>query len=160
MRDATVRFGRAFAGPLGRREADASDSEAVVRATLGGMPPKRKRAGRAEDEVEVLDPEVVLKEVRRCRALLAAAAPVDETTVDLSGMRVVQEMGGDAVALAVERLFVAAAESIARGESFKFDVPSRSASNQAYVAALDRIVLRANTSERSFANVSQTRKTG
>ena len=125
------------------------------------MPPKRKRkGGGGEDEqTEVLDPEVVLKEVRRCRAALAAAAPVDESAVDMTGMRVVKEMDGDAVALAVERLFVAAAESIARGESFKFDVPSRSASNQAYVAALDRIVLRANTSERSFANVGQTRKT-
>jgi len=120
------------------------------------MPPRKKRK---EDEPENLDPEVVLKEVRRCRALLKAAAPVDESAVDMSGMRVVKEMDGDAVSAAIEALFVAAAESIARGESFKFDVPSRSASNQAYVKELDRIVLRANTSERSFANVGQVRKT-
>ena len=49
--------------------------------------------------------------------------------------------------------------SILAGRSYKFDVPSRAAGNQAYVPELDRIVLKQNTSERSFANVGQVRKT-
>ncbi|KAH8076286.1 DNA topoisomerase VI subunit A [Aureococcus anophagefferens] len=123
------------------------------------MAPKKKQKKAAAPEAEILDPEVVLKEVRRCRALLATQKPVDMSTVDLSGMRVVDAMPADDVAYALEALFVAAAESIMRGESFKFDVPSRSATNQHYVRELDRIVLKHNTSERSFTNVGQVRKT-
>ena len=123
------------------------------------MSARKKAKKSARDETEVLDPEIVLKEVRRCRALLKSAKAPDLSQVDLSGMRVVEDMDGDDVAYAIEALFVAAAESIMRGESFKFDVPSRSASNQRYVAELDRIVLRENSSERSFTNVGQVRKT-
>ena len=123
------------------------------------MSARKKAKKSARDETEVLDPEFVLKEVRRCRALLKSAKAPDLSQVDLSGMRVVEDMDGDDVAYAIEALFVAAAESIMRGESFKFDVPSRSASNQRYVAELDRIVLRENSSERSFTNVGQVRKT-
>ncbi|KAK7235846.1 ATP-hydrolyzing type II DNA topoisomerase [Aureococcus anophagefferens] len=123
------------------------------------MAPKKKQKKAAAPEAEILDPEVVLKEVRRCRALLATQKPVDMSTVDLSGMRVVDAMPADDVAYAIEALFVAAAESIMRGESFKFDVPSRSATNQHYVRELDRIVLKHNASERSFTNVGQVRKT-
>ncbi|KAH8096047.1 hypothetical protein JL720_3394 [Aureococcus anophagefferens] len=85
------------------------------------MAPKKKQKKAAAPEAEILDPEVVLKEVRR--------------------------------------RFRRRAESIMRGESFKFDVPSRSATNQRYVRELDRIVLKHNTSERSFTNVGQVRKT-
>mmetsp|Transcript_14114 Transcript_14114/g.42068 ORF Transcript_14114/g.42068 Transcript_14114/m.42068 type:complete len:406 (-) Transcript_14114:20-1237(-) len=121
------------------------------------MPPRKKP--KKAQEKEILDPDVVLKEVRRCRELLARAAPRDASAVDLSGMRVVQDMPGEDVALAIEELFVACAESILAGKSYKFDVPSRAAGNQQYIPELDRIVLKDNTSERSFANVGQVRKT-
>ena len=124
----------------------------------GVMAPKKKKA-RPQDKVEILDPDIVLKEVRRCRALLEKAKPRDESCVDLSAYRVVKEMTGDSVAKEIHELFLKCAESILGGRSFKFDVPSRAAANQHYVPELDRIVLKDNTSERSFANVSQVRKT-
>ncbi len=124
------------------------------------MAPKKKKARQQRPlENEILDPEIVLKEVRRCKALLEKQKPVDESTVDLSAYRVVKEMTGDKVAKEIHDLFLKCAESILAGNSFKFDVPSRAAGNQHYVPELDRIVLKQNTSERSFANVSQVRKT-
>jgi len=126
---------------------------------------KKKRPRGGEDGAEDLAPEVVLREVRRCRAAMredaapAAAKEEDEEALDLSRYRVVQEMAPEAVAVEIERLFVKAAESILKGEAFSFSVPSRSASNQAYVPSLDRVVLKANASERSFANANQVRKT-
>ena len=66
------------------------------------MAPKKKQKKAAAPEAEILDPEVVLKEVRRCRALLATQKPVDMSTVDLSGMRVVDAMPADDVAYAIE----------------------------------------------------------
>ena len=116
-----------------------------------GMAPRKKKA-----KVVAQDVDTVLKEVRRVRAQ-QSVKPKEE--VDLTGVRVVSEMTAQEVTLSIEELFVLAAESIMKGESFKFEVPSRSASNQAYIPALDRVVLKANTSERSFANVSQSRKT-
>jgi len=121
------------------------------------MPPRAKKA--RKDAPEILDPEIVLKEVRRCRAALAAATPIDARDVDLSAFRVVEDMAGDAVAGEIEKLFVECARTILAGASYKFDVPSRAAGNQHYVPELDRIVLKDNTSERSFASVNQTRKT-
>lgn len=115
------------------------------------MAPKKKKA-----KVVAQDVDTVLKEVRRVRSQ-QSVKPKEE--VDLTGVRVVSEMTAQEVTLSIEELFVLAAESIMKGESFKFEVPSRSASNQAYIPALDRVVLKANTSERSFANVSQSRKT-
>ncbi len=124
------------------------------------MAPKKKKARQQRPlENEILDPEIVLKEVRRCKALLDKQKPIDESTVDLSAYRVVKEMTGDKVAKEIHDLFLKCAESILAGNSFKFDVPSRAAGNQHYVPELDRIVLKQNTSERSFANVSQVRKT-
>ncbi len=124
------------------------------------MAPKKKKARQQRPlENEILDPEIVLKEVRRCKALLSKQKPIDESTVDLSAYRVVKEMTGDKVAKEIHDLFLKCAESILAGNSFKFDVPSRAAGNQHYVPELDRIVLKQNTSERSFANVSQVRKT-
>ena len=52
------------------------------------MPPKKKTK-RGAHEPENLDPDVVLKEVRRCRDLLARQPPRDLSKVDLSGMRIV-----------------------------------------------------------------------
>ena len=124
------------------------------------MAPKKKKARQQRPlENEILDPEIVLKEVRRCKALLEKQKPIDESTVDLSAYRVVKEMTGDRVAKEIHDLFLKCTESILAGNSFKFDVPSRAAGNQHYVPELDRIVLKQNTSERSFANVSQVRKT-
>lgn len=116
------------------------------------MAPKKKKA-----KVVPQDVDTVLKEVRRVRSLQQAAKPTEH--VDLTGVRVVSEMTAQEVTLSIEELFVLAAESILKGESFKFEVPSRSASNQTYIAALDRVVLKANSSERSFANAAQSRKT-
>ena len=57
------------------------------------MAPKKKKARQQRPlENEILDPEIVLKEVRRCKALLEKQKPVDESTVDLSAYRVVKEM--------------------------------------------------------------------
>lgn len=101
-------------------------------SSSGGKKKKQKTGG---GRGEILDPDIVLKEVRRCRELMVKEKPKDMSKVDLSGMRVVSEMEGEAVAVAIEELFVRAAESIMKGESFKFDVPSRSASNQARASA-------------------------
>ena len=50
-------------------------------------------------------------------------------------------------------------ESIMKGEAFRYDVPTRSASNQEYIAELDRNVLGDKMSVRQFLNTSHVRKT-
>ncbi|KAJ8612379.1 hypothetical protein CTAYLR_007948 [Chrysophaeum taylorii] len=121
-------------------------------------PPKRKKA--TPPTTVTTNADEVLAAVRREReSRRAADGTVPAASLDMSGLRVVQEMGSEEVGEAIEELFVAAAESIARKESYSFAVPSRSASNQAYVPELDRVVLKANSSKRSLANVGQARKT-
>jgi meiotic recombination protein SPO11 len=143
-----------------RQRKEPQRKRAAAHRSRSAMAPKKKKARQQRPlENEILDPEIVLKEVRRCKALLEKQKPIDESTVDLSAYRVVKEMTGDKVAKEIHDLFLKCAESILAGNSFKFDVPSRAAGNQHYVPELDRIVLKQNTSERSFANVSQVRKT-
>ena len=80
------------------------------------MAPKKKKARQQRPpENEILDPEIVLKEVRRCKALLEKQKPIDESTVDLSAYRVVKEMTGDRVAKEIHGLFLKCAESILAG---------------------------------------------
>lgn len=124
----------------------------------------KKGSKRSRDEGTLtatsFDVSEILRRVRSAKteAEVTWSSHSDEA-VDLTGLRIVSDMSGREVGVAIEKIFVEAAESIARGESYSFSVPSRSASNQAYIAALDRVVLKANASERSLANVGQARKT-
>jgi len=120
---------------------------------------RKRRADELAARLSPADIDLVLREVRRVRKETESAVEPSTDLIDFEGVRTVRDMEGEEVALAIEKLFVEAAESIARGESFKYAVPSRAASNQRYIAELDRVVLHDNTSDRSFTNVSQVRKT-
>ena len=49
--------------------------------------------------------------------------------------------------------------SVLAGKGFSYSIPSRASSNQMYIEALDRIVLKANMKERAFASTKEVRKT-
>uniref|UniRef100_A0A7S3K6B4 DNA topoisomerase (ATP-hydrolyzing) n=1 Tax=Aureoumbra lagunensis TaxID=44058 RepID=A0A7S3K6B4_9STRA len=108
------------------------------------------------------DHDKIMHEIRQCREELKAKkiAPAEiAKAIDMSEMHIVTDMQSEEVALAIETLFVDAVESIIRGESFSFAVPSRSAGNQIYISALDQVVLKTNVAERSFVHAKQVRKT-
>ena len=123
------------------------------------------------------DADTVLSQVRKLREKQGAAKPAEGPST-LSNVREVSEMPAEVVVAEIERLvrahasvcafvcadrsrpqFAEALETIMQGNSFSFQVPSKAASNQEYIAALDRNVLRDKTSERQFLNVNQARKT-
>ena len=119
------------------------------------------------------DADAVLSQVRKLREKQGAAKPAEGPST-LSNVREVSEMPAEVVVAEIERLvrahasvcafvcadrsrpqFAEALETIMQGNSFSFQVPSKAASNQEYIAALDRNVLRDKTSERQFLNVNQ-----
>ena len=76
-----------------------------------------------------------------------------------SGVREVAETGPVAVQRRIEHIVAEVARSILEGHGFAYAVPNRGASNQMYIAELDRIVLRDKLSVRPFVGTSTVRKT-
>ena len=69
----------------------------------------------------------------------------------------VVDKDADAVLDEIEASIFQVAITILEGEGFAFDVPSRAKGNQAYVADLDRIVLKDAVSKRPFASTQTCR---
>ena len=70
---------------------------------------------------------------------------------------VVDREGGE-IAAAIEQVMLAVARSVMRGDGFEYTLPSRGATDQVYVEALDRIVLKNKTTRAAFGTVSSVRK--
>ena len=62
------------------------------------------------------------------------------------------------VQASIENELIRIACSILDGAGFSYSVPNRGSTNQLYIPELDRIVLRAKSSDRPFANASSVRK--
>ena len=139
------------------------------------MPPKRA-GGKAPDEgvnnalKKLKDGrdgrtgsiDLVLAKVHALEAAVKRQPEIRKTLADLNlteAYREVVDLPGREVAAAIEQVMVAIAKNVLDGEGFGYSLPSRGANDQVYLDQLDRIVLKHNTSERSFTNVGQVRKT-
>lgn len=126
--------------------------------------PKSRPTSRADQLRTQLKPDAAILASLRdlyaaAQAAAAASTPLSLSDLPLSSScREVSDLPGSSVQLSIERAILSAARSVLSGQAFSFDVPSRSASNQLYVPALDRIVLRDKCSARPFANLSTVRK--
>lgn len=72
--------------------------------------------------------------------------------------REVVDKGTRSVMHQIEKLIANVASSVLAGAGLTYQVPSRSAHNQAYIAELDRIVLKESESARRFGDRSAVRK--
>ena len=99
----------------------------------------------------------ILRKVHELTQALVDASPSTTQTLanlNLLHAREVREMSPIEVVAEIERVIVTAVQSILRGESFEYTVPTRSAANQLYVPELDRIVLADKVSSRPFTNIA------
>ncbi|CAN8075159.1 unnamed protein product [Agarophyton chilense] len=126
-------------------------------ATARGRIAKRKTSNsNVPPTTEVMRPVLHLRDSMRQQ---------QQTRVTLSDMKLtgvlkeVLELAGDNVRRRIEEAMARIARSILEGHGFNYVLPTRSASNQLYVAELDRIVLKDKTTIRSFASTSSVRKT-
>ncbi|KAA8495293.1 DNA topoisomerase 6 subunit A [Porphyridium purpureum] len=124
------------------------------------MGPRKAGGGRADERAER---EVDLSAVRDLRKLQAvrqrsALSSVAQLVSFQHVVKEVQEMGATGVMQGVLSLCAHATDSIMKGEGFSLLVPSRSASNQMYIAELDRIVLKDKATARNFASQATVRK--
>lgn len=80
--------------------------------------------------------------------------------IGLSGVtKEVISMGGESVTSEIESIILQAAMTIMGSNGFSYSMPSRTSSNMAYVAELDRLVLKDKVLKRIFADASSARKT-
>lgn len=128
---------------------------------------KRRRKDSIDDEQPFknkLKPDASILETLKdfsTASSSSSSAPQALTLQDLTlpfRCREVADLSLSSVQSNIESLILKIAHSIISGQGFSFDVPSRSAANQLYVAELDRIVLKDKSSQRPFANISTVRK--
>ncbi|BAT95828.1 DNA topoisomerase 6 subunit [Vigna angularis] len=127
---------------------------------------KRRRKDSIDDEQPFknkLKPDASILETLKdfSTASSSSSVPHALTLQDLTlpfRCREVADLSLSSVQSNIESLILKIAHSIISGQGFSFDVPSRSAANQLYVAELDRIVLKDKSSQRPFANISTVRK--
>ena len=140
--------------------SSAASSSAASSSSAGA---KRKRA-----EVKpAADRDAVLKKIGKLRNQLQKAPEGAAMMADLplatrakyENTREVCDMERMDVLRSIEAVAMAAVAQILSGGSFALDVPNRSRGNQLYVSELDRLVLKDQTSKRSFLSVAQVRKT-
>ena len=122
-------------------------------------------AGKKVDDRDIpaADAGLVLAKVR---ALVVASRAKEASLgrlptlfeLGITGVREVVEMPAAGVLSGIETLLCSAMSSALGGDGFAYAVPSRAASNTEYIAALDRNVLRAAVSDRSFTAVASVRK--
>eukprot|EP00053_Salpingoeca_punica_P009930 m.89348 g.89348 ORF g.89348 m.89348 type:complete len:416 (+) comp15222_c0_seq1:51-1298(+) len=129
---------------------------ADVEAGAKRAPPKASGKGRKEPK---LASEAELKQVATLQKELSQKEEAPSTAMlGLQDVKEVVEMEDDEVATSIEQAMLATALSILSGQGFQYEFPSRDPSNQSYIAALDRIVLKSATKVRVFANISSVRK--
>ena len=92
-------------------------------------------------------------------AALAQREHVTLASLGITGVHEVAELDEAGVMGAIEAVAVRIAMQVLRGGAFSYVFPKRSNSNQQYVPELDRIVLKHNTSTRSFLATQEVRKT-
>jgi len=127
---------------------------------------KRRRKDSTGDELPFknkLKPDASILETLKDFSTASSSSSVPQTLTlqDLTlpfRCREVADLSLSSVQSNIESLVLRIAHSIISGQGFSFDVPSRSAANQHYVAELDRIVLKEKSSQRPFANISTVRK--
>mmetsp|Transcript_18264 Transcript_18264/g.30458 ORF Transcript_18264/g.30458 Transcript_18264/m.30458 type:complete len:413 (-) Transcript_18264:801-2039(-) len=113
---------------------------------------------------QIKDVDTVLEKVRKLRkeTQLAYKEKKHKTASDLGIVDVlkeVSEMPEEQIIDEIEKIIVEVAKSILTGGGFGYDIPTRSSSNQLYVAELDRIVLKNKRTNRLFGSTSSVRKT-
>ncbi len=103
----------------------------------------------------------VLEEVRQLMLRSRRDDAPNPTLAELgiTTVREVSDMAPEGVLYEIERTVLAVAGAILRGEGFSYHVPTRSATNQLYIAELDRIVLSDKVATRMFLNPREVRKT-
>ena len=119
---------------------------------------KRLRDGRDGREGSL---DEVLAKVRALERAVKARRGGRRTLDDLglaTTYREVEDRDAREIAAAIEQVMIAAAKSIVAGDGFEYVLPSRGATDQVYVEALDRIVLKNKTTKANFAAVSSVRK--
>ena len=141
-----------------RARADADAAGAAGGAGGGGAGPRGSRDPVAADSGAIL--RRVRELVAELRAPSSSESSRPRTLADLgiTGVREVAELSPEAVLDGIEAELCAVAEGALSGDGFAYAVPSRAAGNQEYIAALDRIVLRAKASLRAFTSVASVRK--
>ena len=105
--------------------------------------------------------EEVMRKVNALERAVKAASGRRRTLedLDLNGeYREVEDRDGVEIAAAIEQVMIAASKSILAGDGFQYSLPSRGATDQVYLDALDRIVLKNKTSKVNFSSVSSVRK--
>ncbi|KAK7279388.1 hypothetical protein RJT34_24439 [Clitoria ternatea] len=111
-----------------------------------------------------LKPDSVILQILKDFSASSSSSSSSSKTLTLQDLtlpftcREVADLSLASVRSNIESLNLRIAHSILSGLGFSFDVPSRSAANQHYVAELDRIVLKDKSSLRPFANISTVRK--
>eukprot|EP00743_Colponemidia_sp_Colp-15_P004840 GILK01005215.1.p1 GENE.GILK01005215.1~~GILK01005215.1.p1 ORF type:complete len:523 (+),score=119.06 GILK01005215.1:43-1569(+) len=108
------------------------------------------------------DVNVVLAKVNELRTQMQLRSTKKRVTLqDLNLPNInkeVRELEDGEVVQSLEQLVFSIARTILAGNGFSFSIPTRTASNQLYVAELDRIVLKDKVLQRIFANSSTVRK--
>lgn len=149
-----------------RKDEDEDGDEEEMEVQLGPRRPREAPKSQAHAALgfkKKLKPDSSIMSIIRALSKSAQDAVVDNRSLtDLNlphTFKEVADLSPDAVVQEIERNILAVAKSILAGNGFGYNVPSRSAANQMYVAELDRIVLKDKASLREFANSSSVRKT-
>ena len=111
--------------------------------------------GRPGSTSEVLRAVIDLE--REIKARGVKRKTLNDLSIAEAYREVVDREGGE-IAAAIEQVMLAVARSVMRGDGFEYTLPSRGATDQVYVEALDRIVLKNKTTRAAFGTVSSVRK--
>lgn len=132
-------------------------------------PPAKKQKTKAKTNVSLAaDADTVLKKVRELRkqterAINAASvslSPADYgPSLQKKDLLEVENLNADSVREKIELIALKIAKEVLEKNHYTFTVPSRSSSNQHYIRSLDRIVLGNASGTRTFASISEVRKT-
>lgn len=103
-----------------------------------------------------------MQPLKKLRASMCSSIAEKKTLLDIGLSGVTKEvisMGGESVTSEIESIILQAAMTIMGSNGFSYSMPSRTSSNMAYVAELDRLVLKDKVLKRIFADASSARKT-
>ena len=143
-----TRDARAMSGERRKVGADAGVNFALARLRDG-------EDGRPGSTSEVLRAVIDLE--REVKARGVKRKTLNDLSIAEAYREVVDREGGE-IAAAIEQVMLAVARSVMRGDGFEYTLPSRGATDQVYVEALDRIVLKNKTTRAAFGTVSSVRK--
>ena len=131
-------------------------------------PPPAKKAKKAKTALAA-DADTVLKKVRELRvetakAIDASASSSSASSADYGGLQKkdlleVENLNAPSVMEKIELIAMRIAKDVLEKNHYTFTVPSRASSNQHYIKSLDRIVLGNASGTRTFASISEVRKT-